>query len=111
MLVVVEEHGRGRQLIRCRVWPRTVGFLPWLALGLSAISGIAVAARAWTGAGLAGALLAVIVATVFAECGHAVAAGLSAFETMLASEPASTVDERATAPRLASVATVAMEET
>jgi hypothetical protein len=53
----------------------------------------------------------VIVATVFAECGHAVAAGLSAFETMLASEPASTVDERATAPRLASVATVAMEET
>jgi hypothetical protein len=79
-------------------------------LGLSAISGIAVAARAWTGAGLAGALLAAIVATVFAECGHAVAAGLSAFETMLAAERA-TVDDKAAAPRRASVATVAMEET
>jgi O-antigen biosynthesis protein len=111
LLVVVEEHGRGRQLVRCRIWPRTVGFFPWLALGLSAVSGIAVAARAWTGAGLAGALLALVVATVLAECGHAVAAGLSAFETMLAAEPAPTVDEKAVAPPLASVATVAMEET
>ena len=110
LLVVVEEHGRGRQLVRCRVWPRAVGSLPWLALALSAIGGVAVAARAWTGAGLAGGLFAVVVATVVVECGHAVAAGLSAFEALPVSEPLPPVEEAAAATRVATVAAMAMEE-
>jgi O-antigen biosynthesis protein len=110
LLVVVEEHGRGRQLVRCRVWPRAVGFLPWLALGLGGIGGVAVAAHAWTGAALAGALLAVIGATVVVECGHAVAAGLTAFEAMPVSEPAAPVDEAAPSTPAATVAAIVMEE-
>jgi glycosyltransferase involved in cell wall biosynthesis len=110
LLVVVEEHGRGRQLVRCRVWPRAVGFLPWLTVGLAAIGGVAVAARAWTGAALAGALLALLAATVLAECGHAVAAGLSAFEAMPVSEPAPSVEEAAATSRVSTLAAMAMEE-
>jgi hypothetical protein len=109
LLVVVEEHGRGRQLIRCRVWPRVGGIVPWLALGLTATSGVAMAARAWTGTALAGAALAVLVATVLAECGHAVAAGLTAFEAMPASEPSPAAKEAPVTSHTAAVA-MAMEE-
>jgi GT2 family glycosyltransferase len=110
LLIVVEEHGRGRQLVRCRVWPRAGGFLPWLALGLSGISGAAVATHAWTGAALAGAFLAAVAATVIAECGHAVAAGLTAFEAMPVSEPAALVEETAAPARATAAAALAMEE-
>src|SRR5262249_15378106 len=110
LLVVVEEHGEGRQLVRCRVWPRTVGFLPWLAVGLTAICGAAVAARAWTGAALAGALVVVVVATVLAECGHAVAAGVIAFEAMPAPEPPLLGVDGAEASQAPSVAAMAMED-
>jgi O-antigen biosynthesis protein len=109
LLILVEEHGRGRQLVRCRVWPRAVGFLPWLALGLSAIGGVAVAARAWTGAGLAGGVLAIVVATLFAECGHAVAAALHAFEALLVSGPPAAAEEAET-PHVPPVAAMALEE-
>ena len=110
LLVVVEEHGRGRQLVRCRIWPRAGGFLLWLEIGLGAVTGIAVAAQAWTGAALAGTLLAVVATTVLAECGHAVAAGLAAFEAMPSAEPAPAVDEETEKARVPAVATVAMEE-
>ena len=109
LLVVVEEHGEGRQLVRCRVWPRAVGFLPWLAVGLIAISGAAVAAHAWTGAALAGALVVVVVATVLAECGHAVAAGVTAFEATPVSEPP-LIDVETGTPHVSTVAAMALEE-
>jgi GT2 family glycosyltransferase len=109
MLIVVEEHGQGRQLVRCRVWPRTVGFLPWLAVGLCAIGGSAVVVRAWTGAAIAGALAAVVAATVLAECGHAVAAGLAAFDAMPVSEtpPVEAEPEKS---RASTVSAVVVEE-
>jgi glycosyltransferase involved in cell wall biosynthesis len=110
LLVVVEEHGRGRQLVRCRVWPRAVGFLPRLALGLSAVAGLAVVARAWTGAVLAGALSAVIVVTVLAECGHAVAAALGAFEAMPVSDSPPAVEDDAAPSRISTVRAMAVEE-
>ncbi len=110
MLIVVEEHGRGRQLVRCRVWPRVVGFLPWLAVGLSVIGGVALAARAWTGAALAGSLFAVVTATVVAECGHAVAAGLTAFEAMPVSEAPPPVEAGLETSRVSAVGAMAVEE-
>jgi glycosyltransferase involved in cell wall biosynthesis len=111
LLVVVEEHGRGRQLVRCRVWPRAVGFAPWLAVGLTAIAGAAVAAQAWTAAAVAGASAAVVIATVLAECGHAVAAGLSAFEAMPVSEPPPLVEVGSEAPHVSNAAAMALGET
>jgi GT2 family glycosyltransferase len=110
LLVVVEEHGRGRQLVRCRVWPRAVGFFPWLALILAAMVGVALTARTWTGAALAGGLLAVVVVTVLAECGHAVAAGLDAFEAVRVEPPAPVDDEESETSRAPAVAAMAMEE-
>lgn len=110
MLIVVEEHGRGRQLVRCRVWPRVVGFLPWLAAGLSAIGGIAVVAGAWTGAALAWVLFVVVAATVLAECGHAVAAGLSGFEAMPVSEARPAFEAETETSRVSTVAAIAVEE-
>jgi glycosyltransferase involved in cell wall biosynthesis len=110
LLIVVEEHGRGRQLVRCRVWPRVAGIMPWLASGLGATCAATVAARAWTGTALAGTLLALLVATVLVECGHAVAAGLAAFETVPAFEPVPVAKEAAASSRASSVAAIAMEE-
>jgi hypothetical protein len=110
LLVVVEEHGRGRQLVRCRVWPRAVGFLPRLALGLSAVAGLAVVARAWTGAVLAGALSAVIVVTVLAECGHAVAAALGPSVAMPGSDSPPAVEDDAAPSRISTVRAMAVEE-
>ncbi len=110
LLVVVEEHGQGRQLVRCRVWPRAVGFLPWLAVGLTAITAPAIATQAWTSAALAGALVAVIVATVLAECGHAVAAGLAAFDATPVTAPPSVVEPATETAHIPSVAAMALEE-
>jgi hypothetical protein len=107
LLVAVEEHGEGRQLVRCRVWPRAAGFLPWLALALTAITGAAVATQAWTSAALAGVLVGVIVATMLAECGHAVAAALAAFE---AAPAPPLIDTGAEMPHVPSVAAMALEE-
>jgi predicted membrane protein len=92
------------------VWPRAAGFLPWLALALTAITGAAVATQAWTSAALAGVLVGVIVATMLAECGHAVAAALAAFEAVPVSEPAAVVEVGAEMPHVSSVAAMALEE-
>jgi GT2 family glycosyltransferase len=110
LLVVVEEHGHGRQLVRCRIWPRVVGIVPWVALGMAAICAAEVAARAWTGIALSSGLLAMLLATLLAECGHAVAAGLTAFEAMPVSESPPPVEEGEPATsRVPSVA-MAVEE-
>jgi hypothetical protein len=110
LLVVVEEHGRGRQLVRCRVWPRVVGIVPWIVLVMAAMCGAAVAARTRTGMALSAALLAVLLATILAECGHAVAAGLTAFEAMPVSESPPPVEEGETATSRVSSVAMAMEE-
>ena len=110
LLIVVEEHGRGRQLVRCRVWPRVGRIVPWFASGLGVTCAATVAARAWTGTALAGTLLSLLVATVLAECGHAVAAGLAAFEAVPLSEPVPSPKQAASTPPAAAVAAMAMEE-
>jgi O-antigen biosynthesis protein len=110
MLIVVEEHGRGRQLVRCRVWPRTTRNARLLAAVLAAATAAAAAAHLWSGVAVAGGGLGILCATLVAECGHAVAAGLAAFDVELPDEPAP-ADEPTEAPsRARPTASIAMEE-
>jgi hypothetical protein len=78
---VVEDHGRGRQLLRCRIWPRVSGSLA-ATVALLAGAGVAAAhAGAWVaGAALVPAAVLLLVAVV-AECGLATAAALAAAES------------------------------
>jgi hypothetical protein len=110
LLVVVEEHGRGRQLVRCRVWPRTTAVATFLAAALAAAAAAATVAHAWSGVALAGAGLAVLCSTVLAECGHAVAAGLAAFAAVPADEPMPASQQGKPSSRVPAIASVAMEE-
>jgi GT2 family glycosyltransferase len=86
LLVSVEEHGRGRQLMRCRVWPRLA---PAAAAGISLLSLLVVAVQA-TGHAVLAPVLAGVVATIAAvaawESGVAVASARSAVRRSDATE-------------------------
>ncbi len=80
LLMVVEEHGRERQLVRSRIWPRVTGGASraLLVLGAFAVA-CAVAGRPYTAIGsLAAAVLVALVAAW--ECGLATAALISAVD-------------------------------
>jgi hypothetical protein len=80
IVAAVEEHGRGRQLMRCRLWPRIPRALVPVLASLAASAGAAVHAGALVaGAVLATAAVMLAVAAV-AECGMAVAGVLAALE-------------------------------
>jgi GT2 family glycosyltransferase len=110
MLIVVEEHGRGRQLVRCRVWPRPAGIAIFVAAGLALAVAAASAAHAWSGVALAGAGLALFCSTLLAECGHAVAAGLAAFEAVSADKPAPASPQTEAPSRAPAIVSIAVEE-
>ena len=78
LLVSVEEHGRGRQLMRCRVWPRLA---PAAAVAITGLSLLVVAAQAThhavLAAGVAG-VVAIIAAIATWEGSVAVASAVSA---------------------------------
>jgi len=75
---VVEEHGRGRQLVRVRVQPHLPRLGRW---ALGALGGCVAAASAfeeWATAALAGAPLTLLLACATFECGAATAVALRA---------------------------------
>ena len=80
MLVAVEEHGRGRQLVRCRVWPRVSGGA-WLAVAAGLVVGATalVSGQPWLGWSAVGVAAIVVLAAVW-EAGLATKAALVAFE-------------------------------
>ena len=95
LAMVVEEHGRGRQLARFRIWPRpslTVVAAAAALLGLSAGAGLAGAWPAATALGTGAAILGLLVVRA---CGVAVGAFLAAREA--AQTPAARMTGRAPA--------------
>jgi Glycosyl transferase family group 2 len=80
ILFAVEEHGRGRQLLRCRLRPR----VPRFAVAGVALAAAGVAAAVPSGAWVAAAALAgcgaVLATAAVAECGLAGAAVLAALD-------------------------------
>src|SRR5215210_74585 len=80
IVTAFEEHGRGRQLVRCRIWPCVPRALAPVLGALAAGAAAALHAGAFVAGGvLATAGVALAVATV-AECGLAVAGMLIALE-------------------------------
>ncbi|HEU4703713.1 MAG TPA: glycosyltransferase [Conexibacter sp.] len=78
----VEEHGRGRQLVRVRVHPH-LPRLGRVALGgLALCALVAVAFAEWATAAVAGAPLALLLAVATVECGAATAVALRAVKRM-----------------------------
>jgi GT2 family glycosyltransferase len=70
----VEEHGRGRQLVRCRIWPRASRSVPLAAVPLAGAAGAAALGGALPVAALLAALAALLVTAAVRECGMACAA-------------------------------------
>jgi hypothetical protein len=80
MLVAVEEHGRGRQLLRCRVRPTVPGLVVSGITGLAVLAGCAGRAGEWVAALVVAALLGGVVALALWECAVAAAGALAALD-------------------------------
>ncbi len=78
LLLAVEEHGRGRQLARFRVWPRPSPVVVAAAGVLLALGAGAAGAGAWLPAALLGTAALALGALVVRACGVAVGAFLAA---------------------------------
>jgi O-antigen biosynthesis protein len=74
----VEEHGRGRQLVRVRVHPHMPRLGRWALGGLAACAAAAAAFEEWATAAVAGTPLALLLVCATFECGAATAVALRA---------------------------------
>jgi GT2 family glycosyltransferase len=78
----VEEHGRGRQLVRVRVRPHLPRVGRWTLAALAACALAAAAFAEWTTAAVAGVPLALLAACAAFECGAATAVALRAVHAL-----------------------------
>jgi hypothetical protein len=76
----VEEHGRGRQLLRVRVRPHVPRLGRWMLGGLAAGAALASVLGGWTTAAVLAAPLALLATCAAFECGAATAAALRALD-------------------------------
>jgi hypothetical protein len=84
LLVAVEEHGRGRQLLRCRLWPVVPSPLLCAGAVLAVLAGSAMRVHQWPAAFVCTWLLVGLVTFAAWECALATAAALAAFRTSVA---------------------------
>jgi hypothetical protein len=87
-LLAVEEHGRGRQHLRFRIWP-AVRRLPFLLL-VGALAAAALADGAWLAGGVLAAATLALSGAMLRECGAAqaeIAAALRSMEAGLRAAP------------------------
>ena len=82
VLMAVEEHGAGRQLIRFRSWPRCSPSALLLTLLFAALSAGAAAERAWIASAILGVAALLPVHRTFHECATAMGATLHALRKM-----------------------------
>jgi GT2 family glycosyltransferase len=72
LLLAVEEHGWGRQLVRVRVWPRLAPLSLWLAPLLIGLVSLALLGNAWVPLGALSLLLALMVGRSLYESAAAI---------------------------------------
>jgi GT2 family glycosyltransferase len=73
ILVAIEEHGAGKQLVRIRAWPKVI---PWAFSFFLVFAGLSVAAAldgAWTACAILGVFAAVIALQALGDCASATA--------------------------------------
>jgi GT2 family glycosyltransferase len=80
MLVAVEEHGRGRQLLRCRIWPVVPALVVRIAIGLGVLSVCADRASQRIAALAVAGMLIALLAFAAWECATATAGALAALD-------------------------------
>jgi hypothetical protein len=80
LLVAVEEHGSGRQLVRVRAWPRVAPKALALVLVLAGLAAGAALGHAWVAAALLGAAALLLALRAVGECAAATAAVLRALD-------------------------------
>jgi hypothetical protein len=91
LLMAIEEHGRGRQLVRFRMWPSIAGPLLWLSLLDGAMAVGAAAVGAWLAALILGGIMAMLVMRAMGETGgtiYSVLRALHALEPATVASPA-----------------------
>ena len=81
MLMAVEEHGAGRQLVRVRAWPRCSRWRLALTISLAALAAGAALDGAWAVCAVLGGEAALLFLCVFVDCGVAMAATPRALST------------------------------
>jgi len=85
VMVAVEEHGGGRQLVRVRYWPRWSAWPLALAVPLAVVSATAAAASAWLPASLFATLAGLLVVRAADDVGAARSEVLQALERRVGS--------------------------
>jgi O-antigen biosynthesis protein len=79
MLMAVEEHGGGKQLVRFRAWPRCAPAGVVLALLFGALSAGAALSGAWVASAVLDAVALLFVLTIFKECAVTMGTVLNVF--------------------------------
>ena len=74
MIMGVEEHGQGRQMVRARLWPRAGAPGLWATLALAVIARMAYVDGAETASRILALAAATLGARIAWECGTAVGA-------------------------------------
>lgn len=84
LLMAVEEHGGGKQLVRFRTWPRCAPAGIWVTLFFVALSAAAAWQEAWVASGVLLALAFTLIMVLFKECSAAMSAVLHLLDTRTA---------------------------
>lgn len=101
LLMTIEEHGEGRQLLRFRLWPKI--WSPGLAMNLALVLLAALAAldQAWAPALLLGLIAVLLVLRAFGDCAAAMAFPLHALQAGAAQDEACSLNIRPSRLKLA----------
>jgi membrane protein implicated in regulation of membrane protease activity len=74
LIMGVEEHGQGRQMVRARLWPRASAGALWTVAGLAGLAAVALLQGSGAAAGVLALGAAALGARIAWECGTAVRA-------------------------------------
>jgi hypothetical protein len=101
LVVAVEEHGRGTQLLRCRVWPHVARSGSYPAVALALLAGAGAFAQRWLATGVLSGLLAGLLFVTAWECASATGGVLSILEDTVETRRTPAEETTATAWRAA----------
>jgi hypothetical protein len=87
LLMAVEDHGAGKQLIRVRTWPICTRGAWALLISLVLLTAAMAADRAWTPAAIVGALTVLAGAGALEECAAAISASVQAVRQAIREDP------------------------
>ncbi len=82
VLMVVEEHGGGKQFVRFRTWPRCAPAGVVLALSFAALSAFAALGQAWVTFGILNVIAFLFMMQILKECASAMSSAIRVFNPL-----------------------------